>query len=102
MSRSKDDNRNNNVNKVTVNSYFIILTMDAWLRLLDTSCENITNVPSLSISAVAVSDGGQSEAAPMGFTVTAASIGDYRPRLDRRVARSKARPTDREVRRKEA
>ncbi|KYM92405.1 hypothetical protein ALC53_00860 [Atta colombica] len=55
-----------------------------------------------AISAVAVSDGGQSEAAPMGFTVTAASIGDYRPRLDRRVARSKARPTDREVRRKEA
>ncbi|EZA60880.1 hypothetical protein X777_13082 [Ooceraea biroi] len=28
----------------------------------------------------------------MGFTVTAASVGDYRPRLDRRVARSKARP----------
>lgn len=34
--------------------------------------------------------------------VTAASVGDYRPRLDRRVARSKARPADREVRRKEA
>lgn len=59
-------------------------------------------MPSLSISAVAVGDGGRSEAAPMGFTVTAASVGDYRPRLDRRVARSKARPADREVRRKEA
>lgn len=59
-------------------------------------------MPSASISAVAVGDGGQSEAAPMGFTVTAASVGDYRPRLDRRVARSKARPADREVRRKEA
>lgn len=59
-------------------------------------------MPSPSISAVAVGDGGQSEAAPIGFTVTAASVGDYRPRLDRRVARSKARPADREVRRKEA
>lgn len=59
-------------------------------------------MPPLSISAVAVGDGGQSEAAPMGFTVTAASVGDYRPRLDRRVARSKARPADREVKRKEA
>lgn len=57
-------------------------------------------MPSASISAVG--DGGQSEAAPMGFTVTAASVGDYRPRLDRRVARSKARLADREVRRKEA
>lgn len=42
-----------------------------------------------------------SRAAPTGFTVTAASASDYRPRLDRRVARSKAR-SDREVRRKEA
>lgn len=36
----------------------------------------------------------------MGFKVTAASVGDYRPRFDRRVARSKARSRD--VRRKEA
>lgn len=62
----------------------------------------LKSMPSLAISAVAVGDGGQSEAAPMGFTVTAASVGDYRPRLDRRVARSKARPADREVKRKEA
>lgn len=34
--------------------------------------------------------------------MTAAPVGDYRPRLDRRVARSKARPADREARRKEA
>jgi len=80
-----------------VNSYFTIPTTDisgCWIPRAEMS------VPSLSISAVG--DGGQSEAAPMGFTVTAASVGDYRPRLDRRVARSKARPADREVRRKEA
>lgn len=42
-----------------------------------------------------------SQAVPAGFTVTAASASDYRPRLDRQVARSKVR-FDREVRRKEA
>lgn len=49
---------------------------------------------SLPVGAVVIDDGGRSEAvvAPMGFTVTAASVGDYRPRLDRRVTRSKARP----------
>lgn len=70
-----------------------------WLDTSRRECQCHRRYPS---SAVGAGDGGQSEAAPMGFTVTAASVGDYRPRLDRRVARSKARPADREVRRKEA
>lgn len=45
--------------------------------------------------------GRKPRCASTGFTVTAASASDYRPRPDRRVARSKAR-SDRKVRRKEA